>query len=240
VKRRSRTRPQPSSATSPIRPADIPIILAEYQSRQNEKNAAAGGIGSVISVALALLGATLAWIIYADRTELWLIVPAIILLTISMDSDRQFSVLYHSSYISFLEERINRIAHRSLLQWETRGSSYHTYLQSSVIKNVRTGQRAKNLGPYIIGAYLLIPAGIFLFGLASASEWLLSHPLAILSPAATVALYLGLHLVVLIFLLFNRFVSRPRLLALLKQNLRDELFPELVNTSKERAKEATR
>jgi len=56
---------------------------------------------------------------------------------------------------------------------------------------------------------------------------LLSSSIPVLSASSTVLPYCAVHVLPLLFLLINRFVARPRMLALLKENLRNELFREL-------------
>jgi hypothetical protein len=150
------------------RPIDIqhqiPIVLAEYSAREQEKNSAAQGILNGLALAVALL---LGLVGVAQRegfSSVWLIVPIGVLVFLMMETDRQFSVLYHSMYIGLLEERLNHMADTQLLQWERFGSSFHTLLGKPRLHDRKTGATLFNWGLVVQIVYVLLVC-LYLVGL---------------------------------------------------------------------------
>ena len=205
----------------------IEVILAEYSYREEEKNVGATGISNIITVAIAVLAGLLALILEAEASHLLVILPATILVFISMESDREFSVLYQAMYIGLLEERVNQLAGKPLLLWERFGSSYHTIIGKFRVEHPARHQRVTNLNSLVMLLYVLIVILLFIMGLVEGGRWLAANlPYTRTCSIVILTLYEVGHVLFLGFILFNRFVQQRRLLRLVEDKLRDEFFHE--------------
>src|ERR1019366_4591672 len=150
---KSRQRVRPDTLPEQRGTSDVlTVLLAEYASRQDEKNIAAQGLLSVLGIAFATIAGLVALIIDHGAPGLWLIAPPLLLTFLVVELHREFSVLYSAVYISMLEKRINRIARGELLQWEHQWTIYHRYIKPRRLLDEH-GERKLNLGR-ILGVIL--------------------------------------------------------------------------------------
>ena len=216
-------RPQiPSRAGSLERGNQIAVLAAEYAAREQEKNSAAQGILNGLAIAVGLLVGLLTAAQGRGNSVLWVAFPPAILLFLMMETDRQFSVLYHSTYISLLEERINELAGRSLLQWERHGSSYHTIIGKPRLHNRQTNAKRFNWGFPIQAAYVVFAAVAFFYSLFQAACWLLTRYEGPVAP-----LLYALPQLLILMLLVIRAGTQKGTIQFIKEDLRARLFPEL-------------
>lgn len=204
---------------------EIEVILAEYSAREEEKNHTIASLMNTLAVAIAILAGLLALIYQAGRVQLWAVIPALILIFLSMEADRQFSVLYSNIYIGLLEKRVNKIAGKNLLLWEHLGNSYRNYIGKFVVRHPSKNQRLVNIGTFMLIVYVAVAVFIFGYGLFEASKWLASDlPYSQTYNTIIAIAYVSFHLIFLCLILFNRFVQHKKLLKLLEDKLCDELF----------------
>lgn len=204
---------------------EIEVILAEYSAREEEKNQTIASLMNALTAAIAIFAGLFAFIYQAGRVQLWVVIPALILIFLSMETDRQFSILYSNIYIGLLEERVNKIAGKNLLMWEHLGTSYRNYIGKFVVRHPLKNQCLVNIGIFMLIAYVAVPMFIFGYGLFRASEWLASVlPYSQSYNIIIVIAYVSFHLIFLCLTLFNRFVQHKKLLKLLESKLRDEIF----------------
>jgi len=203
----------------------IEIILAEYAARDEEKRAGATGILSNVGFVMAILASIVALIYQAQAGHLLLILPGIILLFISMECDRQFSVLYQSMYIRLLEEKVNKLAGRPLLNWERLGSRYHTEMGRFKVRHRSKKRDVVSLNPFVVGTYALVVLSLLVYSLLGAGKWMAAN-LGGCQAQMTMGLvlYEGVHVIILLVVLFNRIVLQPRVLAAVEETLRADLF----------------
>ena len=203
----------------------IEVILVEYSIREDEKNGTATGVRHIITIAAAVLAGVLALVYQGGPGQLLVLLPAILLFFMSMESDREFSVAYHVMYLSLLEERVNKLAGKPLLLWERYGSSYATIIRKLRIEYPAKNRHVTNLNYVVKVGYLVGAMSLFGLALVEGSRWLAANLKSsqICNSVIRVAYGAG-HILLLGFLVFNRVVQQPRLLSLVEDKLRDEVF----------------
>jgi hypothetical protein len=203
----------------------IEVILAEYSSREDEKNVVAQGLVNTLTFAIVVLTGLMAFIFEARMTQLWLLVPAVVLIFLGLETQRQFSVLYSNMYIGLLEEKVNRLAGERLLLWEHSTSIYHHYLRRFRIEQSAKGRRMINLGALIILLYVLAALGVLVWGLLEAGWWLVAKlPYSSTCNTVFIILYELGHVLILAIILLNRFVQQRKVLRTLEAKLRNEVL----------------
>ena len=210
------------------RKEQIDVILHEYIVLRDEMLAWHTGVQNWAAVFLALLAGLIAFIYQTGFFELFVAIPAMILIFAAIESNRQCSILYLSMYLGLLEQRVNKLADESLLLWEHSTSAYRTLGVKFRVRTARGSQQAwyfQALVVLLLGA--VVPL-LFLFSLVQGTIWLgqnLQTEPRVYGVLAIVS-YLFLHLSFLGFLLFDRLVQQGKVLSILEDTLREQMLRE--------------
>ena len=130
---------------------EVEILLHEYDTLReqvmNFDRMAVTIITVTVTVTLAFIGL---WIEYKDL-NIFFLSPIFILLMFQFDTNRNFSMMYSGLNISILEQRINRLAQKELLLWDTKLTLHKIAKYSKAIQKKKVPISYQIGFPFIYG-----------------------------------------------------------------------------------------
>jgi hypothetical protein len=157
----------------------IDVILADYSFREAEANKFTTGLMNIVTISIAFLIGFLAIVFESNLEIFFLVLPFGVMFIIAIECHRRYMFYYISMYKSLLEERINLLAGKGLLQWElkanmgkTYGKGFYIYLHDNDNNEIKRFFSFNFSDIAIIGIPL---SAIFILGLLKSGIWFFNN-----------------------------------------------------------------
>lgn len=197
----------------------VEVLLHEYDTLRDELVENVARQQTFLVVQMTLIVAFIGFAIQTSFSGLFLLLPIAIIVILSLEAGRQYSMFAKGTQVNILEEQINQIAGEPLLTWQHKTSIYH-------FSRLRQGYPTKK--GYIVNTNILVTAinpllltlG-FLFGLYKGSEYIAAAiSLPPFGRALLTFLFVFVNVLLLGLILFSRLVQERKLLEMYAQYIR--------------------
>ena len=204
----------------------IEVILHEYVVLRDEVLAFHTQLQSIFALSFTIVGGAVGFIYQTRSFQLFVLMPAAILIFVNVEARREFTIFYLTMYLSLLEQKVNKLAGEPLLLWQCFAGSHRTLAGRFRIKHPTENRYVTNLDSIIMLVSAVAGMLLFFYSLLEGGKWLFAT-LQIGSQVYKVIvliLYEFGHLFFMGLILFNRFVQQEKLLSLVEHKLRERIF----------------
>ncbi len=190
----------------------IEIMLHEYDTLRDEVVENLARQPSTLAIMLTIFVSLLGLAYTRQDLLLQVFVPTIMLVFLTLEASRQFSLWFKSNYLRILERQINFLAGEPLLMWEHAGSLAHFY--NIRIKNPSTDRYVFNSHTFLLILLSILYVSIFFAGLYMGGVYIYVNTKDIGDGLRflLVSLYEISHLFVFSIVLFSRIIQEKKII----------------------------